>query len=273
MNERLQGTRYRLGFGLPNGLPYCYNQRTMLRKLAIVLCACGLSLIPGCAKYPSNVGGGTGPQLLVTMTVAGEINPNFYYFVVFNNTGDQAGINGPGPVIAPPWGNGFVAGAATQFVEYHNSLPVDGYELFQFIPGTNLQQYTALGVPNQDTVIQPGASTMEFRIPLSQLATSNIPASSIGSIQINMIATDRLPVNPQDTSAKLFDSFGNSTFGSGQLYDYITINTQQAATYNNSTNPIEPSGDVEQTNGSGGYTNVEEPDLDITNWSVQIVQQ
>jgi hypothetical protein len=87
-----------------------------------------------------------------------------------------------------------------------------------------------------------------------------------------MIATDRLPVNPNDTSPKLFDALGNSNYGSGELNDYITINTQQAATYNNSLDPIEPTGDVEQTNGSGGYTNFNEPDLDISNWSVQVVQ-
>jgi len=244
----------------------------MLRKLVVVLFVAALAFLPGCAVTPPGVASATGPQLLITMTVAGQINPQFYYFVVINNAGDPNGANGPGPVIAPPWGNGFVAGAATHFIEYHQSLPVDGYEVFEFLPGTNLQQYTALGVPSQDTPVQAGSSSIEFKIPLAQLATPTIAAPSISSLQINFITTDRLPVNPNDTSPKLFDALGNSNYGSGEINDYITINSQQAATYSNSLDAIEPTGDVQQTNGNGGYTNFVEPDLDISNWSVQVVQ-
>jgi hypothetical protein len=206
------------------------------------------------------------------MTVAGAINPDMYYFVVFNTSNDANGTAGPVPVVAPPWGNGFIAGSATQFVEYHRTLPADGYAVYSFVSGSSLQQYTAIGVPTQDTPITTGANTLQFRLPLSQLAYGTIAAADIHNIQVNFLATDRIPANPLDTSAKLFDALGDSSFGSGQLNNYITISTDQATTYSNATRNIEPSGDVQRTNGSGGYSTTTEPDLDITGWSVQIVR-
>ncbi|MDR3707454.1 MAG: hypothetical protein P4L33_04075 [Capsulimonadaceae bacterium] len=224
----------------------------------------------GCAKYPSSSSTSSASALLVSMTVAGVIDPNSYYFVVFNTSNDSAGASGPTPVVAPPWGNGFVSGAATHFVEYHGNLAADGYEIYRFVAGTSLQQYTAVGVPSQVTTISSTSNTIQFRIPLSVLATSTILAGAITNIQINFLTTDRIPVNPQDTSPKLFDALGNSNYGSGQLNDYITISTTTGATYNNSYENIEPAGDVQQTNGSGGYSQYNAPNLDITGWSVQV---
>lgn len=242
----------------------------MARSLARVFLSAVLLLSAGCAKVPSSVNAGLGGQLLVTMTVNGAINPDMYYFVVFNTSNDPTGTVGPVPVIAPPWGNGFIAGAATQFVEFHRSLPGDGYAVYNFLSGTSLQQYTALGVPTQDTPITTGSKTLQFTIPLSFLQTSAIPTANIHNIQVNFLATDRLPTNPTDTSPKLFDALGDPTVG--QLNDYITISTDQATTYDNSTRNIEPQGDVQQTTGSGGYIPATEPDLDIVGWSVQIVR-
>jgi hypothetical protein len=204
------------------------------------------------------------------MTMSGAITPDYYYFVIFNTSNDPTGANGPEPVIAPPWGNGFVGGSATSFVEYHSSLPYDGYAVYSFISGTSLQQYTASGIPTQDTAVTSSSRTLEFTIPLSYLATGSISTSAITNIQVNMIATDRLPSNPNDTSAKLFDALGNSNYGSGELNDYVTISTTQSGTYNNTKTPIEPAGDVQSTNGSGGYSNVSEPSLDIVDWSVEV---
>jgi hypothetical protein len=203
------------------------------------------------------------------MTVAGTINPNYYYYVIFNNADDATGATGPDPVIAPPWGNGFCAGAATQFMLYNQANPGDGYLGYAFTPGTNLQQYTAIGPPVQD-VPPAGGSTIQFEIPLSELATSAMPAGHTGPIQINMINTDVVPVNPNSTAPKTFDALGNTLPGSGQLNDYVTIQTGTAATYNNTSDPIEPEGDVVVTNGSGGYSQTNNPNLDIVGWSVQV---
>ena len=61
------------------------------------------------------------------MTVAGTINPAYYYYVLFNvnNTpnSNNSGPTGPVPVVAPPYANGFAAGAFTNYVEYNSGVP------------------------------------------------------------------------------------------------------------------------------------------------------
>lgn len=248
--------------------------RTLLLAAAS---AAVLLLTAGCAKYPAGGGTSTGPQLVISMTMNAPINPNYYYFVVFDVSNDRTGGNGPVPVIAPPWGNGWVANklnpsttttnpGATSYVEY---TAAQGYLLYNFTD-SSLQTHSSPVAPVQ-SVDPAGGNTLEFTVLLSQLATAKIPASQISYIQANFITTNVLPANPNDTSVvKYFDALGDAN--SGQLNDYITISTLQAAIVNNQTDDIEPTGDVSQTNNSGGYTNVNEPDLDITNWSIQIVR-
>ena len=233
---------------------------------------CAALLVPtGCAKFPSTLNAGTGAQLVVTMTVAGQINPSFYYFVAFNTSNDATGATGPVPVVAAPWGNGFIAGSATHFVEYHSTLPADGYAVYSFVSGSSLQQYTAIGVPTQDTPITTGSNAIQFRIPLSQLIVGAMTAADIHNLQVNFLTMDSIPVDPNNTSFhKIFDGLGDPS--AGGLNNYITISTDQATTYSNSIRNIEHSGDVQQTTGSGLYNAVSEPDLDITDWSVQIVR-
>lgn len=230
----------------------------------------------GCAKYPSG-GTSTGPQLVVTMTVAGTINPNDYYFVIFDVSNDAHGTNGPVPVIAPPWGNGFCASqfapnstnpGATSFVEYTASNPANGY-LIENFNNSSLLSYSEAGVPVQSTApTGEGANTLQFTVLLSQLATASIPANDIQYIQINAITTNVLPQNPNDTTVqKDFDALGNTLPGSGQLNDYITIPTTQAQQFQQT----DPTGDVELCNNSGGYSPVNIPALDITSLTVQVV--
>jgi hypothetical protein len=208
-------------------------------------------------------------MLNITMTVSGTINPNYFYFVVFNNVNDSHGTNGPEPVIAPPWGNGFVAGAATSYVEYTPTQPGDGYLIYKF-NGSTLQQSVPQGAPSQDTPVSAGRDTIQFQIPVADLATSTVSASTTNYIQVNFIATNRIPVNPEDTSPKEFDALGDSHPGTGQLNDYITIPTTQSNSYSSSSTNDEPTGDEEVTNGSGGYSPINDPDVDISDWSIQV---
>lgn len=245
--------------------------RTLLALTAGVL----LLATPGCAKYPSGGATGTGPQLVVTMTLAGPINPNYYYFVIFDVSNDTNTTNGPVPVIAPPWGNGFCATqfapssknpGATSFVEYTGSNPANGYLLENFT-NSALTQYQAAGVPVQSTAPAGGsANTLQFTVLFSQLATASIPADKIQYIQINAITTDVIPTDPNATNVtKDFDALGDPN--NGQLNDYITIPTAQAQQYSQN----DPTGDVELCNNSGGYTPNNIPALDITRLTVQVV--
>jgi hypothetical protein len=238
-----------------------------VRFLAITVCAL---LLSGCAEYPSGgSSSASGAILNVTMTVSGQINPNYYYFVVFNNANDPHGTNGPEPVIAPPNGNGFVAGAATSYIEYSTNQGGDGYLFYKF-NGATLQSPTAVGAPSQDTPVSAGGNTIQFQIPVSELATSTVSAGATNYIQVNFIAYSRLIISPDDTSSKDFDALGDTHPGTGQLNDYFTFPTTQNNTYSDSSVGNEPTGDEEVTNGSGGYSPVSDPDVDISGWSITV---
>lgn len=238
-------------------------------------------LAGGCARTPSGVSSNTTGDLLVTMTVAGQIRPADYYYVVFNtsNVTSPSGLDGgPCPVIAPG-GNGFVSGAATQYVEYNGSLPGNGYEVYSFLPGTNLQSSTAIGIPTQDTAVT--GSSISFRVPLSDLATAAIPVTSISAIQINFLTTDEVAVGTGETSyaGRHFDALGStSSSGAGSvLGDYITISTAQGAVYSSANVPGgDTSANVQVCTSSGyqpdaaNWDSAADQSLDIVGWSVQV---
>ncbi len=257
----------------------------LLRPLLVLL----LLLPTGCAKSPSS--GSTspvsGPQLIVSMTVAGNINPNYYYYILFNvnNTPgpSNTSVTGPVPVVAAPYGNGYAAGAFTNYVEYNSGVPGGtNFNYFAPIANTNLLQSVTLG---QGKLIQPqvvNSNELVFQLPLAYLATSTVTADQINTLEINFIATNVVPVNGQNiTTAKYFDCLyppqqaGNS---------YATLLVRDASgtlltkNYTNATSGVnEGSGDVAQyvngvpiivtgTTGDGVMTS----DLDITDFSIQL---
>jgi hypothetical protein len=212
---------------------------------------------------------------LISLVVAGTINPAYDYFVVFNtsNVSSPSGLTGgPCPVIATGSANGFVSGAATHFFEYNGSNPLG--EIYSFVPnGSNpIAQFAPVGPP---TSLSVTTNSIQFRVPLSYLATSQIPVTSIQFMQLNFMCYSALLES--GASPVQFDALGNSSDPS-DLNHYITISTSQGATYNNTYEDIEPSGDVQTTTGSntGSYTQApgqgQEPisSLDITGWSVQV---
>ncbi len=226
-----------------------------------------LLLAAGCAKTPTTANGGVGPQLFITMTVKGQINPADFYFVLFNvnNTAGVGGATGPIPVVASPWGNGFATGAITSFVEWTGNTylfnvvnPADP-TLRTYAPGQ-------FALPNA-VPPQTGGTTLQFQIPLSFLATASIPVASITSVQINFLATDAIPLDPY-SGTKLFDALGTSN-EVGSINDFISIPTMQSGVYQNSDKLLEPSGDVTQA-GNGTFQTADNPDLDIVNWRVEV---
>ncbi len=244
-------------------------KRIHIRRAGLVGVFALLLLPLSCAKSPPGAST-AGPQLIITMTVAGSINPQFFYFVLFNNANDSTGSNGPVPVISIPWGNGFATGRTspgglTQYVRYDPSQPQGGFGVYAVNPASLLDQPGYLGVPVQESVTN---NTLQFQIPLSDLATAAVPTGSINYIQINFLATNSIPVDPNYTGTKYFDALGDSS-SVGSINDYITISTTKNGIYQNSDKNLEPGGDVAEA-GNGVYRTVNEPDLDITNWSVEV---
>lgn len=235
----------------------------------IALPALPLLAVAGCARAPGGAQNSTGAQLIVSMTVAGRINPAFSYFVLFNTTNSPTTSTGPIPVVASPWGNGFAAGQFTQFVRYDSTQGSAGYGVYSVVPGSNLRSFQFLGSPLQFTPPGDSGSTLQFRIPLSQLAVSGISADQIQNLQINFIATNSTPTDANTSATKLFDALGDARQVGG-VNNPITISTAQSHIYQNSDSVTpEPSGDVTEA-GNGVFQTTSEPDLDIVNWSVEV---
>ncbi len=229
-----------------------------------------LLLPTGCAKSPGGQTSATGAQLIISMTVAGRIRSDYSYFVLFNNANDASGANGPIPVVTTPWGNGFATGRTadgglTHFVRFDPSQPQGGYGVYAIVPGSSLRTFQYLGAPLQVTT---GSNTLSFRIPLSQLATLAAPAGGAQNLQINFLATNTVPQDPNYGGTKFFDALGDARQPGG-VNNYITISTAQSAIYQNSDKALEPTGDVTEA-GNGVFRPVNEPDLDITDFRVEV---
>lgn len=256
---------------------------TALLTSALVLAAAG------CARTPSGVSTSTNGVLLISMTVSGNINPNDFYFVLFNPipASQVNSTTGPIPVIADnPWGNGFATGPFTTFMEISPALGQGtGYGMFG-VPNTNqLPPFTQLAAPIQSTPIVfsgSGASpstSIQFEIPISEIQGS----SDAADLQINFISTDRLPASGTGGS-KNIDALGNTA--GGDLNEFLTIplgisasytDTGAGSTGNGAIEPIDDVATVGPAGLDGPYTSTSpsdpSADLDISNYSIQVITQ
>ena len=248
-----------------------------------------LLLLPaGCAKSPS--GGGTspvsGPQLIVTMTVNGTINPSYYYYILFNVNGNEKISNPKGPVPSyfPPYGNGFAGGLFTNYVEYHSGQ--SGGTNFGFYAITpDLLTPVPLG---QSRLISPqtDGKTISFQLPLAYLATPNLAGENIQDIEINFVATNVVPL-PTDTffPNKAFDAlYQTNEIGNNSKFVTLIVRNVpggpvlSSINLNSSLN-IEPTGDVAISDGSGNprpaadTTDLTTANLDISDFKIQLVAQ
>lgn len=205
-------------------------------------------LVSGCARFPDDAVRPSGKQLVISMTVAGQINPSYFYYVAFN-TGPDTSL-GPLPVVGRPWGNGWGTGTITHFVRYAQGA----YRIFRITPGTDNLGISDTGSP-PITYVLPGATgnTLRFTVDLSQIATAELPANQIESLTVNFITTDIVPEDPNFPGPKYYDGLGEGN-------EFLTIFTAGNRLYSNSDFPIEPVGDVL----SG------DPDLDIVDWSIEV---
>ncbi len=234
------------------------------------------------AAPPRPSGGGLGRQIVVTLRVRGRVDlTNDYYYALFNVNGQSRnGFSGPVPVVTDfqRGGNGFAGGAFTLFVEGHQGEP-RGSDFGLYAAGPDLRSRSYLGSPIQESV---SGDTLTFRMPLAAIAqASNLPESQILTLQVNFVATNVVPVNPQDTTIKYFDSLGDPR--DGDLNAYLTLSPAQATTYRNFTSvrPEAP-GDVASYGGPGGVTVVPGQDgptdkvpaaltaIDIVDWTLEI---
>lgn len=224
-----------------------------MKKLLVVLLLGGVVL--GCAKFPGG-GGGTGAtRLIFRLVLDGPINPNFVYIVAMRPTVDDPPTSpGPVPVVAPPWGNGFVEGGVTHFVRW-DVAQSPHYILYQF-QDDQLINYTERGVPISFLEVEANGNELMFTLELPQISASKAEAETWRTLQVNFLTMD---VVPQGTGGnKSWDALGDGRLPS-EINEYVNIPLRTSGVYDNRRfQDLEPTGDNP------------DPALDIRDWSVEV---
>jgi hypothetical protein len=212
-----------------------------------------LPLTTGCAHTPG--GTATIPQreLILTMTVAGIIAPDDFYYLALDFSGDPA--KGPLPVVGSPWGNGWGTGSITHYVSIHGNQA----QVFRIQPGTNLLQSVLLGPPFD---YQPPLNGPTLTVTLD-LDTLVAPTSGITTVNVNYITTDQVVVDPRFNGPKLVDAFGLD----GSHYITIPIGNSRVFTNNDFPTKIEGPGDVLLV---PQRVPANAPNLDIVDWQIEV---
>lgn len=264
-----------------------------LRYAAATGALAALSLFSGsCARVPQTTPTGASRVfLIVNMTVRGQIQPNdattpYYYFCLINLT-DNATDAGPVPVVGQPWGNGFAATTQSDaqgfvgYVLYNRFQGQGGYGLYsaprnandEYLPAPQVPfpQFVPLGQPDSYRTPQLGEARLTFQVDLNRLKEDTDATTLPAFVQVNFITTDRIPNNPDDNPPKLWDALGASTV-TGTLNYFVTLPTAQNVIRSNTDiigEAQEPSNDVRDRTGPL----IDEPNLDIVDWSVEIRRQ
>lgn len=223
---------------------------------AVILTVCLLTLA-GCARFPPEEQAES-KRLVVQFRVAGQIRPDYYYFILIDNDNDAIGATGPTPPVAPPWGgNGFATGSFQSFVEYNGALPFGGFLVYRVLDPDRLQVFQPLGAP-LEALISPDRKSVRVVIDFGSIAREGQSPADIRVLQLNIIATDRTPKDPTDTSLKMWDALGDSRLNPNS---YLTVTTDTDRVVRNVDLQLEPQGDV-----VGGN----DPDLDIVDWQIEV---
>lgn len=218
-----------------------------------------LCVLTGCARLPETPGGGVAPTRTIrsTITVLGEINPNYYYFLAIDTDGNSA--DGPVPIVTGSesgngWGtisnlgpNDTVIGPPF-YVMYHDGT----FAMFRQIPGAN--QYQFLGQPFFGEV-STDRKTMTVEVDQSALVPTGTALPD--TIQLNWITDEMIVTPPQLIGApKQYDAIGPQ--GNQYLFD-IQLGVNQTIQAGVGTAPEELQRDSTSLD-----------DIDMTEYTVQI---
>ncbi len=282
---------------LPLFLRTMPTSSTVRHRCGLAACILSsLALLSGCAKDPPSSTSSialSGKRLRVTIQFASAVNPNYHYYFLINYDQSVAGGNqngiGPVAVLGPVnsnqgYGNGFATGSNgsaygfTDFVKYENNT----YRLLHVVGDPTLGNFVDEGQPVAFTLPNAGNPTqLQFDIDLSQIVVQSngaaLPSSTqtvsqalaIHWLQMNIVATDVVPINQTTVVAKQVDSLGNTQTASGAS-SFLDLDISQFKTYANQDfagqSVFEPQGDVY------GSANPD-PALDIINYTIAVVQQ
>jgi hypothetical protein len=257
------------------------------RVLVGVLSLLMLVMMSGCARQSPSRNALSGRRLLVTLRFRGEINPNYSYFFLINNAGNQ-NAPGPVPVLIPPYGNGFATGSGggqngfTDFVRFDN-FQVQGYGVYHVVGDPNANQFVRTGRPVSAVIpdLSPGSLTskeLRFELDFSQLITdangNPLPdpveaanlARAIRFLQINVVATSIVPADPTTPVTKLTDAFGDTRTLLGASSFFILDSSQTGRVFRSSDFVGQP---IEEPTSSDVFDG-DEPSLDLIEWTIEV---
>lgn len=273
--------------------------------MGLAACLAGsLAFLSGCAKLPPETTSNvplSGKRLVVRLNFRGPINPNFHYYFLINyanaagatpGVGDRSAL-GPVPVLGPGstqqgYGNGFATGpngvgGFTDFVRFEGN----SYRLFHVVGDPNVRNFRDESQPvafTRPTDPNGNPNVLQFEIDLAQLvvdsngASLNDPAltvqiaNNIRFLQVNVVATDVIPVDQTTVVSKQVDSLGDNR-GSAAASGYLKLDVRdvQSLTNLNSVGSasFEPvSNDVATTSGFPG-----DDSLDLLDYTIAITKQ
>jgi hypothetical protein len=249
---RVIGKLLRWVAGRPTTPPSPHPPALRAARPALLLFGLALLAAQGCARVPDEV---TGDQvrrrLTVSFSVAGQVNPQYFYFIAIDADGNPS--SGPVPVVTAPFGNGWVTGSVTHYVEFHLGV----FGVFRFVPDTNLLVADSLGSPfefNQPQ--QPPGNRISATLDVDRTL-----GTDVNLINLNIITTDRIDIDPTFTGTKIFDALG----ASGNQFLTLPLNVTQTFTNAQSPDP-ETAGDLPPASSQG----VDFSALDITDWTIQV---
>ena len=295
---------------MPNRLPVsssrlptqCVRQR--MRRGVFACLAGSLLLLSGCAKLPPSQTSNiplSGKRLVATLRFRGPINPRFHYYFLINydtHQGTAIGVGddnslGPVPVLGPGstqqgYGNGFATGpngvgGFTDFVRFEGS----SYRLFHVVGEPSLRNFQDENAPVSVTLPNSNngnPNVLQFEIDLAQLVVSangaalSSPtdtvtiANKIKFLQVNVVATDVVPVDPTTVVNKQVDSLGNN-LGPASASGYLRLNVSDVQRLTNQdfvgSAGFEPSSNDVYTNT--GVTG--DDSLDLLDYTIAITKQ
>jgi hypothetical protein len=212
----------------------------------------------GCAKFPTNISPDA-TRVIFRMTVRGQINPAYVYvFPIRTSIDPNPQGDGPTPCLQYPTPNGFVTGNLQYFVLW--TPDTQQYTLYKFTDST-LTFYTAVGVPINTLDVTSGSKTLGFELSLEQLVETPGTSSQLQVLQVNFL-TMNAKLNQSNGNSRHIDCLGNTNL----LTDFnepVKIPLATTGLYDNQRfnflEPIDP--------------DCPDPDLDISDWSVEVRRQ
>ncbi|MCS7265219.1 MAG: hypothetical protein NZ805_10350 [Armatimonadetes bacterium] len=208
----------------------------------------------GCAKFPEQPPVPVSrDRLIVILTYAAPINPNYFYYIAIDDDGDPR--TGPLPALTRPWGNGWgVPYDATlgSRIHFFAEISQQSAELFRieiFQPPFTTRR---LGPTLDFSLSQP--NQIRLTIDLRQLFPSPNPIPE--RIELNFISLSELKTNPYDNTPRTgFDALGPTG------NDFISIPLTSTQVFRNGE------GWVQETSGDAQIDS-----LDLTDWEVRVIR-